>query len=380
MFYGLHFFSDVWSPLRLFRYISFRTGMAMATAFVLSLLLGPWLIRMLQRVRWVEKRADERVGELDRSGKVGTPSLGGLLILFSAFFATLFWANLANFYLWIAVSTFVFMGCLGFLDDVLKLRRGDGLSSRAKLVAQISWGVVLFLWLENHHEARARLHQLMVPFFKEPVWENMPLFVAFGFLVLVLTGTANSVNLTDGLDGLAIGCSTSATGVFILFSYVAGHADIATYLHIPFVNGAGELTVFCGALFGSCLGFLWFNAHPAQIFMGDTGSLSLGGALAVVAILIKQELTLLIVGGVFVMEAISVLLQIGSAKWTRRFAKEEKRLFYRAPLHHHFEHIAKANARRENRSLGAAENRIVIRFWILSLLFALAGLATLKLR
>ena len=380
MFYGLHFLSDLWSPLRLFRYISFRTGMAMVTAFVLSLLLGSWLIRTLQKFQWVEKQADARVGSLDRTGKVGTPSQGGLLILFSTGISSLLWVNPINFYFWVVLATFLFMGILGFLDDALKLRRGEGLSSRTKLIGQISWAVLLFLLLENHPETHERLHQLMIPFFKDPVWRTMPWLIALGFLVIVLTGTGNAVNLTDGLDGLAIGCTASAIFAFIIFSYVAGHSGIAEYLHIPFVNGAGELTIFCGALFGSCLGFLWFNCHPAHIFMGDTGSLALGGALATVAILIKQEFTLLIVGGVFVMEALSVLLQIASAKGTRRFAKKEKRLFHRAPIHHHFEHIAKANAQRENRSVGAAENRIVVRFWILSIIFALAGLATLKLR
>ena len=233
--------------------------MAMATAFVLSLLLGPWLIRTLQKFQWVEKQADHRVGELDRSGKVGTPSQGGLLILLSAGVASLLWANPANFYFWMVLSTFLFMGALGFVDDALKLRRGKGISSRTKLIGQVSWAVFLFMVLENHPETHNRVHQLMFPFFKDPIWQSMPWFVAFSFLAIVFTGTGNAVNLTDGLDGLAIGCSSSAILTFIIFSYVAGHSEIAKYLHVSFVNSAGELTVFCRALFGSCLGFLWFN-------------------------------------------------------------------------------------------------------------------------
>jgi phospho-N-acetylmuramoyl-pentapeptide-transferase len=352
----------------------------MITAFVLSLIVGPWLIKKLRQFQCVEQCEDQRTGALDRAAKVGTPTLGGLLILSTSLISTLLWAVPGNFYVLCAVGTFIFMGALGFADDILKLHRGRGLSSRSKLLGQGIWAVVFFLLLASNPETFTRAKQLMVPFLKEPLIVSMGSVGAFGFLLLVLVGASNAVNLTDGLDGLAIGCISSAVAAFLVMAYVAGHYSIAEYLQIPFVKGSGELAVFCGALFGAGLGFLWFNCHPAQLFMGDTGSLALGGALAAVAILIKQELVLILVGGVFVAEALSVLLQVASAQWTRRFSRQERRIFYRAPLHHHFEHIAKQNAEQENRPLGAAENRIVIRFWVLSFLFALLGVATLKLR
>ena len=379
MLYWLHLFSADCSPFRIFRYITFRSFMAAGTAFILSLIVGPWLIKRLQKFQWVEQRTDERTGDLDRSAKVGVPTMGGLLILFSTLVATILWAVPGNFFVGCAAGTFLFMGLLGFADDLLKLRRGRGLSSHSKLLGQGSWALIFFLLLASDPETFARVQLLMVPFLKEPLVVSMGVLGSFGFLFLVLVGASNAVNLTDGLDGLAIGCTSSAVVAFGIMAYVAGHYAFAEYLQVPFVKGGGELAVFCSALLGSGLGFLWFNCHPAQVFMGDTGSLALGGALAAVAILIKQELVLILVGGVFVAEALSVLIQVSVFKITRIKTGQGRRVFYRAPLHHHFEHIARQNAERESRSSSVAENRIVVRFWILSLLFALLGVASLKL-
>ena len=371
MLYCLHTLSDLFSPLRVFQYLTFRAMMAAGTAFLLSLLVGPWLIKKMQQLQCVERSKDGRIGSLDRSAKVGTPTMGGLLVLFSAGFSTLLWAEPGNFYVFCATSTFLFMGGLGFLDDWLKLRRGRGLSSRAKLLGQGCWTVVFLLMLSLNSEVFARTQQLMVPFMKNPLIESMGWIGTFLFIGIMLVGASNAVNLTDGLDGLAIGCSSTAVAAYLVMAYAAGHFVFADFLQVPFVKGGGELAVFCGALLGGCFGFLWFNAHPAQIFMGDTGSLAVGGALAAVAILIKQELVLILVGGVFVLEALSVVVQVGGCKLSRRMTGTGRRVFRRAPLHHHFEHVAVGRK---------SENRIVIRFWILSLLFALLGLLTLKIR
>ena len=369
--YWLHTLSDLFSLLRVFQYITFRAMMAAGIAFVLSLVAGPWLIKKMQQFQCVEMSEDCRVGSLDRSAKVGTPTLGGLLILFSTGVSTLLWAEPGNFYVFCAMGTFLFMGGVGFLDDVLKLRRRCGLSSRIKFLGQGCWVVVFFLMLSSNSEVFARTQQLMVPFMKSPLVESMGWSGTFLFVGVILVGASNAVNLTDGLDGLAVGCSSTAVAAYLVMAYAAGHFVFAGYLQIPFVKGGGELAVFCGALLGGCLGFLWFNAHPAQIFMGDTGSLAIGGALAAVAILIKQELVLVLVGGAFVLEVLSVVIQVGGFKLSRRITGTGRRVFRRAPLHHHFEHVATGRK---------SENRIVIRFWILSLLFALLGLLMLKTR
>ncbi len=376
MLYWLHEFSDVFSPLRMFRYITFRTVLAAGTAFVFSLILGPWLIDKLRAINFGEQREDERVAALDRSAKVGTPTMGGLMILFATVSATVVWAEPGNFYVLCAVTTFAFMGILGFIDDYLKIRRARGLSSRVKLAGQGFWTVLLLFALLANTETFLRTQQLMVPFFKDPVIASMGTIGTLVFLVLVLVGASNAVNLTDGLDGLAIGCTNSATAAYLVMAYVAGHYTFAQYLQIPFVKGSGELAVFCGALLGAGLGFLWFNCHPAKVFMGDTGSLAVGGGIAAVAILIKQELVLIIVGGVFVSEALSVILQQGWFKYTRKKYGAGRRIFLCAPLHHHFEYLAK----KQGKSVDAYENRITIRFWILAIIFALIGVATLKIR
>jgi phospho-N-acetylmuramoyl-pentapeptide-transferase len=380
MLYWLNELSDLFSPLRIFRYITFRTVLAAGIAFVFSLLIGPWLIEKLRAVNFGEQREDERVAGLDRAAKVGTPTMGGLLILFTAVCATVLCAEPGNFYVLCAVTTFAFLGILGFIDDYLKIKRARGLSPRIKLAGQAGWTALLLFALCSNPETCIRTQQLMVPFIKFPVIESMGLIGTLVFLFLVLVGSSNAVNLTDGLDGLAIGCTNSAMAAYLVLAYVAGHFTFAEYLQVPFVQGAGELAVFCGALLGAGLGFLWFNCHPAKVFMGDTGSLAIGGGIASVAILIKQELVLIIVGGVFVIEAISVLLQQSWFKFTRRRTGAGRRIFRCAPLHHHFEFIAKEQAEQAGRPVGAAENMITIRFWILSIIFALIGVATLKIR
>ncbi len=376
MLYWLHQFSDVFSPLRMFRYITFRTVMAAGTAFILSLIIGPWLIEKLRAVNFGEQKEDERVSDLDRSKKVGTPTMGGLLILFTTAAATVMWSAPGNFYVLCALTTFGFMGTLGLLDDYLKIRRGDGLSPRIKIAGQVAWACLLLFALFSNPETFLRTQQLMVPFVKEPVIASMGLIGTLIFLTLVLVGASNAVNLTDGLDGLAIGCSNSAVAAYLAMAYVAGHFTFAEYLQVPFVKGGGELAVFCGALLGAGLGFLWFNCHPAKVFMGDTGSLAIGGAVAAVAILIKQELVLILVGGVFVVEALSVIIQVSYFKLTKKLYGEGRRVFLNSPLHHHFEYLAI----KRGQSMDAYENRLTIRFWILSIIFALIGVASLKIR
>ncbi len=376
MLYWIHEWSDLFSPLRMFRYITFRTVMAAGTAFVLSLIFGPWLIERMRVLKFGEQREDTRVSGLDRKNKVGTPTMGGLLIVFSATAAAVLWVVPGNFQVLCALTTFCFLGTIGFIDDYLKIRRDRGLSPRVKLLAQAGWTAVLLLALWTNGEVWPQAQQLMVPFVKDPLIPAMGLIGTFIFLFPVLVGASNAVNLTDGLDGLAIGCTNSAAAAYLAMAYVAGHFTFAEYLQVPFIRGGGELAVFCGALLGAGLGFLWFNCHPAKVFMGDTGSLAIGGGIAAVAILINQELVLIIVGGVFVIEAASVLLQQSWFKYTKKKYGAGRRIFLCAPLHHHFEYKAKALGK----SVDAYENRITVRFWILAIIFALVGVATLKIR
>ena len=361
MLYHLLFpLSDAWSALNVFRYITFRTAGAVVTALLLSLLLGPWFIRTLRRLS-----VGQNIREVDPEShlvKAGTPTMGGLLILFSVLTATLLWADLSNPFVWLAVGVTASYGAVGFWDDYVKVaqKRNLGLTSRAKfaLTAVVAGGTAFLL------VSRPDVFQfeptLTFPFFKNLVldlgWFYIP------FVMLVITGASHAVNLTDGLDGLAIGSTLTAAATYAIFTYVAGNAVVANYLQVTPIPGVGEVTIFCGALVGASLGFLWFNSHPAEVFMGDVGSLALGGAIGVVAVLSKQELLLVIVGGLFVLEATSVILQVASFKLTG------KRIFRMAPLHHHFE------------LKGWAEPKIIIRFWILAILFALIGLSTLKLR
>jgi len=383
MLYWLSQFSDVFSPLRMFRYITFRAVLAAGTAFVLSVIIGPWLIKKLKTTNFREQQEDDRVAGQHGCDKVGTPTMGGLMIIFTTVTATVLWAEPGNFFMLCALTTFCFLGVLGFIDDYLKIRRKGGkggLSPRMKLLAQASWTVLLLLALCSNEETCLRVQQLMVPFVKVPVIPAMGFFGTLAFLFLVLVGSSNAVNLTDGLDGLAIGCTNSAAAAYLLMAYVAGHFTFAEYLQVPFVKGSGELAVFCGALLGAGLGFLWFNCHPAKVFMGDTGSLAIGGGIAAVAILIKQELVLVIVGGVFVLEAASVLIQQSWFKITKKKYGAGRRVFRCAPIHHHFHIIAKEHAVASGRSIGATENMVTIRLWILSIIFALIGVATLKIR
>ena len=379
MLYYLSLLEGTISELRLFQYITFRTLGAAATAFVISLLLAPGLIKRLRVINFVELKEYDRVGALDKRQKVGTPTMGGLLIIIAAAGSTLLWAIPTNLYVLLTLGTFCLMGVIGFADDYLKIKRRNGLSVKMKFTAQLVWAVIAYAALWSIPDMQERVRDLMVPFFKHPVMD-MGLIGGFIFLVIVLVGASNAVNLTDGLDGLAIGCSNSVAGAYLVLTYMAGHFQFAEYLQVPFVRGSGELTVFCGALLGAGLGFLWFNCHPAKIFMGDTGSLAIGGAIAMLAILIKQELLLIIVGGVFVVEAASVMIQSSWFKFTRKRTGEGRRIFKCAPLHHHFEFVEKERAMDENRPPELVETVIVTRFWILGIIFALIGVASLKIR
>lgn len=379
MLYYLSGLQNHLSELRLFEYRTFRTLGAAATAFVISLLLAPWLIRKLRVINFGEQKEDERVAALDRSNKVGTPTMGGLLIILAAAGSALLWAIPTNTYVLITLGTFILMGGIGFADDYFKIKRRNGLSVKAKFGMQLLWTGIIFAVLWSMPETQQRVRDLMVPFVKYPILD-MGLIGAFVFMVLVLVGASNAVNLTDGLDGLAIGCTNSVVSAYLVLTYVAGHAVFADYLQVPSVQGSDELTVFCGALLGAGLGFLWYNCHPAKIFMGDTGSLALGGAIAMLAILIKQELLLIIVGGVFVIEAASVVIQSSYFKYTRKRYGQGRRVFKCAPLHHHFEFVEKERAMDENRAPELVETVIVTRLWILSIIFALIGVATLKIR
>ena len=366
MFYYLHLLTNLYSPLRVFRYITFRALAGAGTAFLLTVILGPWVIRQLRKLKvgqWERKEEAPPLYVL-HGKKEGTPTMGGVLIIASVVIASLLWAIPNNAFVLLTLATMCWMGAIGFCDDYAKVKQKDsrGLPARRKFLLEILWAVIVAGLLMLMPETRNQARDIFVPFFKNPVQSDVNALFAIGFLALVLVGATNAVNLTDGLDGLAIGCSGSAALAYLAMAYVAGNAIIAKYLHVPYVDGSGELAVFCGCLLGACLGFLWYNCHPAQVFMGDTGSLALGGGIAMVAILIKQELALIIVGGVFVLAALSVLLQVASFKF------RGKRIFAMAPIHHHFE-LRKWS-----------ETQVTIRFWILSIIFALLGVATLKIR
>ncbi|HEY8257986.1 MAG TPA: phospho-N-acetylmuramoyl-pentapeptide-transferase [Gemmatimonadales bacterium] len=358
----------------LFNYISFRAAGATVTALLLSFLVGPPVIARL-RARKVGQviRAD---GPVTHQSKRGTPTMGGLIIILATVVPTLLWAPLNNRFVVVAMLSTLWMGCIGFLDDYLKIVQGKsrGLVARWKLVGQVSFGVLLGLFLTYHPVVPGDTipaTATTLPFFKYLVVNFAPwLYVAF--VTLVATGTSNAVNLTDGLDGLAAGLAGIAAAAFATFAYLFGRVDVTGYLNLFYLPGAGELTIFCASLMGATIGFLWYNAHPAQVFMGDTGSLAIGGALGTVAILLKAEFLLLVIGGVFATEAVSVLLQTGTYKWYKRTRGREyadaHRVFRMAPLHHHFE------------KLGWAETTVVTRFYILGLFCALIALSTLKVR
>ena len=387
MLYYLSLLSDHFTPLNVFRYVTFRAFLGAGTAFFLSLLLGRWMIGRLRALKVGQfVRQEKEMEAIGHGRKAGTPTMGGALILFTTTVAALLWCRSSNPQVWIVLATMLFMGAIGFADDWRKLkgRSSDGLKEWQKLALQGAWVVVAFIAIEAVPGTRLHARELMVPFFKAPVVADLTVPGALTFMFLVLVGTTNAVNLTDGLDGLAAGCMNSVSAAYLALAYVAGNVVMANYLQVPSISGAHELAVFCGCLLGAGLGFLWWNAYPAKVFMGDTGSLALGGTIAMVAILIKQELTLLIVGLVFVGEAGSVLIQRASCRLYRRFTGQglppERRPFRMTPVHHHFEIISKERAKAEGRSPDAAENSVVIRFWIVSIVCALLGLATLKLR
>jgi phospho-N-acetylmuramoyl-pentapeptide-transferase len=377
MLYYLFFFllRPHFSPLNVFRYITVRTAVASISALLLSLLMGPWMIERLRAMQVKQYIREE--GPKAHQKKAGTPTMGGVLIVAAIIIPTLLWADLRNAYVLLAIGATLAFGTIGFIDDYNKVvrKRSMGLRPRAKFGLQVLTCFIVGIVLLSLQEHGAYSTQLSVPFFKrlhpnlvitslyshQYLWPLafIPLLL---FLVLVIVGCSNAVNLTDGLDGLAIGCVLVSSTALTVLTYLSSNARFADYLDIQKIPDAGELVIFCGSLVGASLGFLWYNAHPAEMFMGDVGSLALGGAIGVVAVIIKQEILLLSIGGVFVMEALSVIIQVGSFKLTG------KRVFRMAPLHHHFE------------LMGWSESKIIVRFWIVALVFALFSLTTLKLR
>lgn len=383
MLYYLSYLSDLFTPLNVFRYVTFRAFMGAGTAFFISLLIGRWMIGRLRAYRIGQiVRREKEMDVIGHDFKAGTPTMGGLLILFTTLLSSVLWCRSSNPQVWLVAATMLFMGGIGFMDDWLKLREKNskGLKEWQKMALQGLWVVIAFLVIEAVPGTRPYARQLMVPFLKSPIIMDLTIPGALVFMYLVLVGTTNAVNLTDGLDGLAAGCASTVSAAYLVLAYVAGNVIFAGYLQVPAISGAHELAVFCGCLLGAGLGFLWWNAYPAKVFMGDTGSLALGGTIAMIAILIKQELTLLIVGFVFLMEASSVLIQRYWFKYTRLRFGQGRRVFLMAPIHHHFEIISKKRAEAEGRSPDSAENSVVIRFWIVSIVCALLGLATLKIR
>lgn len=359
LFWLADYFSQKITVLNVVHYITFRAILAALTALLFSLWSGPYMIKWLKDNQLGQQI--RKLGPESHYGKSGTPTMGGILILVSIIVATLLWADLSNRFVWVVLLVTAGFGLIGYVDDALKIKKknSDGLSARMKYGLQSLIGLTTVIYLY----ATATLPQetsLMFPFFKEWIIPMGGFYILLGYFVIV--GTSNSVNLTDGLDGLAILPTVLVGGALAIFAYIAGHFEFANYLAVPFIPGAGELTIFCSALVGGGLGFLWFNAYPAQVFMGDVGALALGAALGVVAIIVRQEIVLFIMGGVFVMETLSVILQVGCYKLTG------KRIFRMAPLHHHFELV------------GWPEPKIIVRFWILTVILVLVGLATLKLR
>lgn len=358
LLYPLH---TEWSALNVFQYITFRSAYAAVTALLISFVFGDWLIRKLEAMQLGETIREE--GPRHHAKKAGTPTMGGVLILTAIVIPTLLWGDLTNPAVLLCLLGTVWMGAIGFVDDYLKVvkKRPKGMIGRVKLVGQVGFSLVLyavihFFWAEDFPQTR-----LVVPFLKDAFidvgWLYLPL------VVCVVTGTSNAVNLTDGLDGLAIGLSAFSFLGFAALAYLTGNIIFSDYLNILYLPGTGELTVYCAAVVGAALGFLWFNAHPARVFMGDTGSLALGGALGTVAILTKRELLLVVIGGMFVLEALSVMLQVASFRW-----RGGKRIFRMAPLHHHFE------------LSGWSETQVVVRFWLIGILLLLLSMSTIKLQ
>ena len=350
---------DFWFGFNIFRYITFRAAMASVTAFAFSVFIGPFVIRMLSHLKVSDSPRREHVENLYQlhKHKEGTPTMGGIILMFAIVFSTVLWARLDNRFIIISLISVTWLGIIGFIDDYIKLIkiRSSGISATTKFLGQLVLGIGIATYLYLDPEITTSLY---IPFMKNALF-NLGLFYIV-FVVLVIVGTSNAVNLTDGLDGLAIGCVTFIALSYGIISYLTGHAEFSNYLNIYYLLGSGELSVFCAVIAGSALGFLWFNSHPATVFMGDTGSLPLGGAIGVVSVLIKKEILLLIVGGIFVAEAASVIIQVAAFKFFG------KRVFLMTPIHHHFQ------------LKGWPESKVTIRFWIVGVILALFGLATLK--
>jgi len=359
--------TDVFSPLNVFVYISFRTAGAVVTSLVIAFVFGPMVIRRLQLAN--VGQVVREVGPETHLAKSGTPTMGGIIIILATTVSTLLWARLDNPYTILALVSLLWMGAIGFLDDYLKVVQGKtrGLVARYKMVGQWTFGLALGAFLVWNPISDHPTTWTTVPFFPDVAAAfSVPVFILF--TGIVVSGSSNAVNLTDGLDGLAAGLTAIAAATLGIFAYIAGRIDTSQYLGFFYLPGAGELTIFALALAGGALGFLWFNSYPADVFMGDTGSLALGGALGVMAILLKAEFLLVIVGGVFVLETLSVIVQKGWFKYTKRRHGEGRRVFRMAPVHHHFE------------KLGWSETTVVIRFWIIGVLFAMVAFSTLKIR
>ena len=351
---------DQYSFLNVFKYLTFRTGLSVVTSLLVVFIIGSPLIKLFsEKMITGPIRQDGPIDHIIK--KSGTPTMGGVIIIIGIISGTILWADLSNIYVWILIFVSLSLGSLGLLDDILKIKfkNSRGLKSRYKFLGQVLIAVITLLMLINfsNHEY---LYNLYFPFFKNLVWQMGLFFIPFGLFVII--GASNAVNLTDGLDGLATVPVMLVALSFTLICYIVGNTIFSEYLQLQYIPDVGELSIFCGSIVGSCLGFLWYNAPPAKIFMGDTGSLSLGGSLAAVAIIVKHEIVLAIIGGLFVLETVSVIIQVASFKLTG------KRIFMMAPIHHHFE------------KKGWAESTIVIRFWIIAIILALIGLATLKLR
>lgn len=366
MFFEIANLEDFFGPLRLFRYLTFRCGCALAFSFFLGIIIAPKIIATLRRIKFGQTfRTAEEVGKLAElhKGKKGTPPMGGLIIYASLTSATLLFAKF-NLLVFNALFVYTALTALGFADDYMKIikKNSKGVSGKIKLSVQVAVSLAALSILYFSKDYGVIMRELWIPFLKYPLIASMPFWFAFVFMFFVIGGSSNALNLTDGVDGLAIGCTVSVAVAYAVFSYVAGNSIASEYLFLRYIPDCGELTVVCCALLGASLAFLWYNAHPADVFMGDTGSLALGGLVGIIAFMTQQPATLVLVGGVFVMETVSVMLQVASYKTTK------KRIFKMAPIHHHFE------------IKGWAETRVVIRFWIISLIFAIAGLATLKLR
>ena len=352
--------TENYSYLNVFKYITFRTGLSVVTSFIIVFIIGEPLIKIFQKNQISGPiRQDGPIDHIIK--KSGTPTMGGLIIILGIFLGTFLWADLKNTYVLTVIFVSISLGLLGFIDDLLKIKKKNsrGLKSKYKLLGQIIISLIAIYILSEYSE-HPFLNNLYFPFFKNIIFPMGFFFIPFALFVIV--GASNAVNLTDGLDGLATVPVMLVALSYTLISYIVGNTIFAEYLKIPYVQNVGELSIFCGAIFGSCLGFLWYNAPPAKIFMGDTGSLSLGGSLAVVAIIVKHEIVLAIIGGLFVLETVSVIIQVVSFKLTG------KRVFMMAPIHHHFE------------KKGWPESTVVIRFWIIAIILALVGLATLKMR